>query len=105
MGQLKSIGIPNGKKLFTGQGSLQGCPRPKLRVCRDKDQSRDSHMGNGRTDPGIWPDAPPASVPFPESGHADAMPPGKNKTWILMHAGPSAFPFLYNIISNKYYPN
>lgn len=24
MGQLKSIGIPNGKKLFTGQGSLQG---------------------------------------------------------------------------------
>lgn len=50
-------------------------------------------MGNGRTDPGIWPDAPPASVPFPGSGHADAMPPGKNKTWILMHAGPSAFPF------------
>lgn len=24
MGQLKSIGIQNGKKLFTGQGSLQG---------------------------------------------------------------------------------
>ena len=105
MGQLKSIGIPNGKKLFTGQGSLRGCPRPKLRVCRDKDQNRDSHMGNGRTDPGIWPDASPASVSFPGSGHADAMPPGKSKTWILMHAGPSPFHFLYNLISNKYYLN